>query len=200
MARLTDANVSIAKEIIGRYPRPKSALIPLLHLAQEQDGYVTNEAMAHIAELDRAHAVGGARPGDVLRDVQVRAGRQVPRQHLPDDVVRADGLDRADAPRRGAPRHQGRQHHARRAVHARARRVPGRVHRGAVPAGQLPLPLPGDARRSSTQLFDDLPCGRPRRRDPTARHARPGPPAHPLRPRRRRRDARPPAWTPSAGR
>ena len=25
MARLTDANVSIAKEIIGRYPRPKSA-------------------------------------------------------------------------------------------------------------------------------------------------------------------------------
>jgi NADH-quinone oxidoreductase subunit E len=51
MPRLTDANVSIAKEIIGRYPRPKSALIPLLHLAQEQDGYVTNEAMTHIAEL-----------------------------------------------------------------------------------------------------------------------------------------------------
>ena len=37
MARLTDANVSIAKEIIGRYPRPKSAMLPLLHLAQEQD-------------------------------------------------------------------------------------------------------------------------------------------------------------------
>ena len=51
MARLTDANVSTAKEIIGRYPRPKSALIPLLHLAQEQDGHVTNEAMVHIAEL-----------------------------------------------------------------------------------------------------------------------------------------------------
>jgi NADH-quinone oxidoreductase subunit E len=51
MARLTDANVSIAKEIIGRYPRPKSALIPLLHLAQEQDGHLTNDAMIHIAEL-----------------------------------------------------------------------------------------------------------------------------------------------------
>ena len=51
VARLTDANVSVAREIIGRYPRPKSALIPLLHLAQEQDGYVTNDAMAHIAEL-----------------------------------------------------------------------------------------------------------------------------------------------------
>ena len=51
MSRLSDANVVIAREIIGRFPRPKSALIPLLHLAQEQDGYVTNEAMAHIAEL-----------------------------------------------------------------------------------------------------------------------------------------------------
>ena len=51
MSRLSDANVSIAREIIGRYPRPKSALIPLLHLAQEQDGYVTTEAMAHLAEL-----------------------------------------------------------------------------------------------------------------------------------------------------
>jgi NADH-quinone oxidoreductase subunit E len=48
---LSDANVSIAKEIIGRYPRSKSALIPVLHLAQEQDGWVSTEAMAHIAEL-----------------------------------------------------------------------------------------------------------------------------------------------------
>lgn len=51
MARLTDANVLVAKDIIGRFPRPKSALIPLLHLAQEQEGYVTRDAMAHIAEL-----------------------------------------------------------------------------------------------------------------------------------------------------
>jgi NADH-quinone oxidoreductase E subunit len=51
MARLTDANVVVAREIIGRLPRAKSALIPLLHLAQEQDGWVTDEAMAHIAEL-----------------------------------------------------------------------------------------------------------------------------------------------------
>lgn len=49
--RLTDANVELAHEIIARYPRPKSALIPLLHVAQEQNGHVTDEAMAHIAEL-----------------------------------------------------------------------------------------------------------------------------------------------------
>ena len=51
MARLSDANVVVAREIIARYPRPRSALIPLLHLAQEQDGLVTNDAMVHIAEL-----------------------------------------------------------------------------------------------------------------------------------------------------
>jgi NADH-quinone oxidoreductase subunit E len=51
MARLNDANVALAKEIIGRYPKARSATIPLLHLAQEQDGYITNDAMAHIGEL-----------------------------------------------------------------------------------------------------------------------------------------------------
>jgi NADH-quinone oxidoreductase subunit E len=51
MARYTAENVEIAREIISRYPRPKSALIPLLHLAQEQDGYVTDDAMEHIGEL-----------------------------------------------------------------------------------------------------------------------------------------------------
>lgn len=51
MARLTDDNLAVAREIISRYPRPGSALIPLLHLAQEQDGWVTPEAMTHIAEL-----------------------------------------------------------------------------------------------------------------------------------------------------
>ena len=51
MSRLNEANVELASDIIRRYPRPKSALIPLLHLAQEQDGWVSDEAMAHLAEL-----------------------------------------------------------------------------------------------------------------------------------------------------
>ena len=51
MSRLTDANVALAREIIARYPRKKSALIPLVHLSQEQNGYVTEEAMRHVAEL-----------------------------------------------------------------------------------------------------------------------------------------------------
>jgi NADH-quinone oxidoreductase subunit E len=60
MSRFTPANVGVAEEIISRYPRPKSALIPLLHLAQEQDGYVADDAMAHIAELI------GVTPAEVL--------------------------------------------------------------------------------------------------------------------------------------
>ncbi len=51
MARLNEANVLIAREIISRYPKARSATIPLLHLAQEQDGHITEEAMAHIGEL-----------------------------------------------------------------------------------------------------------------------------------------------------
>ncbi len=51
MSRLSADNEVIAREIIAHYPEPKSALIPLLHLAQEQDGYVADDAMEHLAEL-----------------------------------------------------------------------------------------------------------------------------------------------------
>ena len=60
MARLTPENEALAGRIIARYPRPKSALIPLLHLAQEQDGYVADDAMEHLAELV------GITPAEVL--------------------------------------------------------------------------------------------------------------------------------------
>ena len=38
MARLTPENVKRAKDLIALYPHPRSALIPMLHVAQEQDG------------------------------------------------------------------------------------------------------------------------------------------------------------------
>ena len=47
----TTENLAVAHEIISRYPVKKSALIPLLHLAQEQEGWVTDDAMRQIAEL-----------------------------------------------------------------------------------------------------------------------------------------------------
>ena len=47
----TTENLKTAEEIVSRYPRSKSAIIPLLHLAQEQDGHVTDAAMREIAQL-----------------------------------------------------------------------------------------------------------------------------------------------------
>jgi NADH-quinone oxidoreductase subunit E len=51
MARFTPENEALAREIIARYPVERSALIPLCHLAQEQDGYLTEDGMRHIGEL-----------------------------------------------------------------------------------------------------------------------------------------------------
>jgi NADH-quinone oxidoreductase subunit E len=47
----SDANLGRAREIVARYPRAKSAILPLAHLAQDQDGWLTNEAMEEIAQL-----------------------------------------------------------------------------------------------------------------------------------------------------
>ena len=47
----TEANRVRAKEIVARYPYAKSAILPLAHLAQDQAGWLSNEAMVDIAEL-----------------------------------------------------------------------------------------------------------------------------------------------------
>jgi NADH-quinone oxidoreductase subunit E len=39
-----------AAEIIGRYPRARSALLPLLHLVQSEEGYVSEDGIAFCAE------------------------------------------------------------------------------------------------------------------------------------------------------
>ena len=47
----TDSERRRAQEIIARYPHAKSALLPLLHQAQDRDGWVTPDAMREIAGL-----------------------------------------------------------------------------------------------------------------------------------------------------
>ena len=49
-----------ARELVALYPEPRSALIPVCHLAQEQDGWLTPEAMVDIA------ALVGVTPTEVL--------------------------------------------------------------------------------------------------------------------------------------
>jgi len=60
MSHLSPEARARAREIVALYPHPRSALIPLCHLAQEHDGWLRPEAMAEIAELV------GVTPAEVL--------------------------------------------------------------------------------------------------------------------------------------
>ena len=51
MSHLTPELLERARELVELYPEPRSALIPMCHLAQEQDGWLRPEAMSEIADL-----------------------------------------------------------------------------------------------------------------------------------------------------
>jgi NADH-quinone oxidoreductase subunit E len=51
MAGLDSSTLEAARQLVALYPRPRSALIPICHLAQAQEGWLTPEAMQDIAEL-----------------------------------------------------------------------------------------------------------------------------------------------------
>jgi NADH-quinone oxidoreductase subunit E len=51
VARLTPENEQRARDLIALYPQSRSALIPVLHILQEQDGYLTDDGMTHVGEL-----------------------------------------------------------------------------------------------------------------------------------------------------
>jgi NADH-quinone oxidoreductase subunit E len=53
----SNEDLAIMETIIKRYPRPRSAIMPLLHFVQSRAGYVTNEGIELIAQqLDLAAA------------------------------------------------------------------------------------------------------------------------------------------------
>jgi NADH-quinone oxidoreductase subunit E len=47
---LRDRLAAEAAEIIGRYPKPRSALMPLLHLVQSEEGFVSRDGITFCAE------------------------------------------------------------------------------------------------------------------------------------------------------
>jgi NADH-quinone oxidoreductase subunit E len=51
VARLTAENERRVRKLIALYPVRRSALIPVLHLLQGQDGYLTESGMEHVGEL-----------------------------------------------------------------------------------------------------------------------------------------------------
>ena len=47
----TDEDLQIMDSVIKRDPRPRSAIMPLLHYVQSKAGYVTNEGIEVIAKI-----------------------------------------------------------------------------------------------------------------------------------------------------
>ncbi|MDQ1748695.1 MAG: NADH-quinone oxidoreductase subunit [Frankiaceae bacterium] len=48
---ISDKTRDEARQLIARYPKPRSALLPMLHLVQSEQGYVTSEGIGMCAEL-----------------------------------------------------------------------------------------------------------------------------------------------------
>ena len=51
MSRLAPEFEKRAIDLMALYPQPRSALLPLLHVLQEQDGHLTEDGMEHVGEL-----------------------------------------------------------------------------------------------------------------------------------------------------
>jgi len=67
---LSSEVVARARELVALYPHPRSALIPVCHLAQEQEGWLSPEAVEEVAEivgLEPAEVVGTASFYEMLR-------------------------------------------------------------------------------------------------------------------------------------
>jgi NADH-quinone oxidoreductase subunit E len=50
-SNLNELNEDVMRSIIARYPRSRSAIMPLLHYVQAISGYVTNEGIEKISDL-----------------------------------------------------------------------------------------------------------------------------------------------------
>jgi len=48
---LSEATRTRITELMGRYPHPRSALLPSLYLVQEEKGFVSEESMAEVGDL-----------------------------------------------------------------------------------------------------------------------------------------------------
>ena len=69
MSALSSDTRRRAEDLLELYPHPRSALVPICHLAQEQDGWLRPEAVNEIAELvgiSAAEVIGTASFYDML--------------------------------------------------------------------------------------------------------------------------------------
>ena len=129
------------KEIIARYPQSRSALLPLLHLVQSVEGYVSQDGIRFCAEaLELSTAEVSAVATFYTMYKRTPCG-----EHLvsvcTNTLCAALGGDdiygRLKRQARGRARGDGRRARHPRLDHPGARRVPGRLRPRAGAAGQL---------------------------------------------------------------
>ena len=204
-ARLTEETRAAAQEIIARYPegRSRSALLPMLHLVQSEEGYVSPAGIAFCAEvLGLTKAEVGAvatfytmykrRPtGEYLVSVctnlscQILGGEEIyarlsRRLGVGHDETTADGLDHAGARRvPGRLRLRAGRHRQLRVL----RQPDAGVGRGTRRRAAPRRAAAADPRRAGVHVQGDQP---PARRLPRPAAGGGRPPASPTRTPRRR--------------
>ena len=92
--RRTRASTADADAIVARYPQARSALLPMLHLVQSEDGYVSPRGIAFCADAARPDHRRGVRGRDVLHAVQAAPQRHLHRGRLHQHAVRDHGRRR----------------------------------------------------------------------------------------------------------
>ena len=133
-------------ELAARYPQARSALLPMLHLVQSVEGYVTGRGHRGVCRGARAQPGRRLRGRDLLHDVQAPADGRVPRRRLHQHAVRGDGRRRDLRAAQGPPRRRQRRDHRGRQGHPRAHRVQRRLRLRAGDDGQLGVLRQPDAR------------------------------------------------------
>ena len=135
-------------EIVTRYPpdQRRSAVLPALYLAQSQQGYITANAIRHVAEL---LGITRADVEDVVSYYTMFYTRPVGkyvRQRLPDAVVRGQRRGAGDRGAGGEARDQAGRDRRERHVHADRSGMPRRVRPRAGGDGQRRLARVPEAR------------------------------------------------------
>ena len=75
-ADVTERLTADARQIIARYPVARSALLPMLHLVQSEEGYISPDGIAFCARTARSDPGRGRRRRHVLHAVQAPSQRR----------------------------------------------------------------------------------------------------------------------------
>ena len=159
-------------QIIARYPQPRSALLPMLHLVQSEDGYVSPRRHRVLRGAARPHHRRGVRGRDVLHAVQAPPERRrTPSASAPTRCARSWAATRSSTT---LEEHLGVGHDETTddgADHARAHRVQRGLRLRAGRDGQLGVLRQPDAGQRHGRSSTTCAPGEPVRPDPRRGHA-----------------------------